>query len=336
MAKLLYLFMSGLLAQASSPELTALQKEYTQLHAIYSRSKAKYDALTAQLAQSRARAVHLPFACNGRLTTQNNTPVSTGNRTAQPTLYFTPYKGNRISLFRGGRWQHQSFTQASLSLGSGLSTDTNYDVFAYNTGSSVAIEFSAGWANDSTRTEALTKQDGVWVKGADPSRLYIGTIRTETATTTADAATARLVWNYYNRIPTLFYFTDLTNTWTYNGTAWRQSNSNVANAFPFVIGLPEALVRVRVHGVAGTAAALTWTSHGIGLDSTTINSAQLMGSAANPSLGTSSDAEYAVYPAAGFHQLYWLETTDGANTVTFWGDNGNTKVRTGMEGWLEG
>lgn len=54
--------------------------------------------------------------CNGRLTTETGVPVSTSDRTAQGTIYFTPYLGNRVALYNGSSWQVYSFAQLSYAV----------------------------------------------------------------------------------------------------------------------------------------------------------------------------------------------------------------------------
>jgi hypothetical protein len=140
-----------------------------------------------------------PFACQGRLTTQLGVPVSTADRTVQPTLYWTPYKGGWVSLYVGGAWTPQQFTEASIALPA--AANRNYDVFVYPSGATVALELSAAWTNDTTRATALGSQDGVPVKAGDATRLWVGIVRTLAAGQTEDSAARRFVCNYYQPVP---------------------------------------------------------------------------------------------------------------------------------------
>ena len=141
-----------------------------------------------------------------RLTTESGVPVSTSDRSSQSTLYLTPFKGNRIALYDGSAWQVRSSAEVSLAL-SGLTSGKNYDVFAYWTGSAVALELSAAWTSDSARADAVTRQDGVLVKSGTPTRRLVGTIRTTGTNTTADTGftggvgtgAKRFVWNLDNQ-----------------------------------------------------------------------------------------------------------------------------------------
>jgi hypothetical protein len=139
-----------------------------------------------------------PFACQGRLTTQSGVPVSMADRTAQATLYWTPYKGGWVSLYVGGTWTPQQFTEASIALPA--VANSNYDVFIYPSGATVALELSAPWTNDTTRATALGSQNGVPVKAGDPTRLWVGIVRTLAAGQTEDSKVRRFVANYYQRV----------------------------------------------------------------------------------------------------------------------------------------
>jgi hypothetical protein len=76
----------------------------------------------------------------GRLTTETGVPVSTSDRTAQGTLYFTPFTGKYIGLYNGvDTWTVRSFSEISVSLAA-FDPVTGYDVFAYDNSGSVALE----------------------------------------------------------------------------------------------------------------------------------------------------------------------------------------------------
>lgn len=81
--------------------------------------------------------------CNGRLTLESGTAVSTTDQTAKTTLYFTPFHGNRIGLKSGSSWDLYSFSEISLSL-SGYIKGAVYDIFAYLNSGTPALE-SLAW-----------------------------------------------------------------------------------------------------------------------------------------------------------------------------------------------
>lgn len=61
------------------------------------------------------RLLGLPGICDGRLTLTTATPVTTSDATST-TVYFTPYNGNKISLYDGTRWKLYTFTEISLTV----------------------------------------------------------------------------------------------------------------------------------------------------------------------------------------------------------------------------
>lgn len=69
-----------------------------------------------------------PLQC-GRLTLASGVPI-TVNDGPSSTVYFTPWRGNVVSIFDGTDWQPYAFSELSLAL-SGLTSGKNYDVFAY-------------------------------------------------------------------------------------------------------------------------------------------------------------------------------------------------------------
>ena len=73
----------------------------------------------------------------GRLTTESGVPVSTSDRTAQSTLYYTPYVHNIINLWDGAEWKPISFTEYTLALGT-LTASREYNVFAYASSGALA------------------------------------------------------------------------------------------------------------------------------------------------------------------------------------------------------
>jgi hypothetical protein len=268
-----------------------------------------------------------PGIFQGRVTLTSATPITTTDVTAATSVYVTPFRGNRISLYNStsGRWDEYSFSEITLSL-SGKAADTNYDVFVYISGGSVTGELVA-WSNATTRATALTTQSGVYVKNGATDRLYVGTIRT-TATIgqCEDSKTKRYVWNYYNRVRKNFYFIEATNSWTYATNTWRSLNNTTANRVEFVIGVAEELVNMslRISASGSVNGVVGW-----GLDSTSSPSG-LFPSMATNSLNVLS-AEYKEVVAVGYHYLQALENAQGA-TITFYGDVGVAYVQSGAYG----
>lgn len=253
--------------------------------------------------------------CQGRLTLESGVPISTSDQTAKATLYFTPFRGNAISLYVNGGWALRTFTEKSLSL-SGYTTGKPYDIFAYDNAGVVAIE-SLVWTNDTTRATALAYQDGIPVKSGDATRRYLGTIYTTATGQTEDSAAKRMVWNYWNRVERVMRKFDTTATWSYSTAAWRQARGDSSNQVEFVIGLSEDVVAVSLT-MSFVSASSGVPIVGVGLDSTTVVSA--FGTTATlQNINSNLTAFWRGFPGVGRHRLIWLEIEAGSVGATFYG-----------------
>ena len=274
--------------------------------------------------------------CNGRITLTSGVPVTTADVTAASTVYFTPYKGNQISLFDGvTTWNTLTFIETSIAVPGTVST--MYDLFAFNNAGTMALETQT-WTNDTTRAIVLVLQNGVYVKNGATTRRYLGSFRTTTINgQTEDSSTKRYIFNYYNRILRSMKVVEATPTWNYSVTAYRQVNANVANQLDCVIGVSEDIVTADVTGkvISSTAIARS-VAVGIGIDSSTVNSAQIQDCGPNVSSGLVAGcwANYKGLISAGRHTLVWLEKGGGVDTQTWEGTNGDTYIQTGILGTL--
>lgn len=275
-----------------------------------------------------------PAICGGRLTLETAVPVSTTDQTAKTTIYFTPYKGNRIALYTGSSWTQFAFSEISIALGT-LTSGKNYDVFAYNNAGSVALEFSAAWTTDTARADALTLLDGAYVKSSNNTRRYLGTFRTTATTTTEDSAAKRFVWNMYNRVQRKLLKQESTDSWTYSTAAFRQTNASAANQVEVVVGSAEDLMELEAGNIVTNSGATNRSVvTGIGISSTTVNSADIISPASCTvnAVGIPR-AKLSRIPSLGYSYYAWLEYGAGADTQTWRGDSGApTLNQTGIIG----
>lgn len=272
--------------------------------------------------------------CNGRLTTESGVPVSTADRTAQSTIYWTPFQGNRVALYDGTRWRLYSFSELSLAL-SGLTSGKNYDVFLYDNAGTLTLELSAAWTNDTTRADALALQDGVYVKSGATTRRYLGTLRTTATTTTEDSEAKRFLWNAYNRVQRdLAAPLETANTWTYTTATWRQANANTANKVEWVVGLQYEQVTVHVTAGAKNSNAFVDYAVGVGVDSTSADSSVHRTGVIGPTdTYNVRDAHWHGYAGIGYHYAAWLEQSGAVGTATWIGDGGSpTYYQSGIHG----
>lgn len=274
----------------------------------------------------------------GRLTTESGVPVSTSDRTAQSTLYYTPYAHDLIGLYDGTSWKLHPFSERSLAL-SGLTSGKNYDVFLYDNAGTLTLELSAAWTTDTTRADALATQDGVYVKSGATSRRYLGTIRTTGTTTTEDSGyltssgtPKRFVWNAYNRVARGVRRVDTTDTWSYSSSTYRQTNNSAANQIEVVCGL-SGLSHLRL--VNASSSGSSQMRIAIGQDSTTTPLA-VTNFYADGTTGASGMVCWNnLNPTLGYHYYAMLENSASGST-TFYGDVGiATTFQTGMTGTWE-
>lgn len=264
-----------------------------------------------------------PMIACGRLTLTSATPVTTANVTLATTVYFTPYKGNRIALFDGtSAWTLLSFNELSIAVPA--TVNTMYDVFAYNNAGAVALELLA-WTNDTTRATALVAQDGVYVRSGATTRRYLGSFRTvATSGRTEDSRANRYVWNYYNRVLRLMQVFDPAASWTYSTATLRQANANTANQLNFIIGVAEDVVNATVRSeISSSTATMRYPFLAIGLDSVTTRSSDGLQGGASVSNTLYADiiASYSGVPAAGRRYLSWLEGGAGIDTQTWYANS---------------
>lgn len=277
----------------------------------------------------------------GRLTLTSGTPVTTADVTAAATLYFALYKGDRIALYdtTSTNWKFWTFTERSLSL-AGYTADKNYDIWLYNNAGTLTLD-STIWTDDSTRATALTTQNGVYVKTADASRRYLGTIRiTAAGAQCEDSVTKRFVWNYNNRVSRRLYLSVSGVDYDYGTQTWRSVNADTANRFGVVVGVSEdaqsfyGMMRC-LPDAAGSAAAgmhIAW-----GLDSTTTpvtgcNQAMMLGNS-GINIQNTLTTHYVSPLVAGYHFLQFLEKaalTANAKAIVSAADN------TQMQGTIYG
>lgn len=278
-----------------------------------------------------------PFACEGRLTLTSGTPVTTTDVPGATTVYFTPYKGNRIALYDGAAvWTVYAFTEKSVALGT-LTNDLPYDVFIYDNAGTPALEILA-WSSKTARATALTTQDGVLVKTGATTRRYLGTFHTTAATTTEDSAAKRLLWNYYNRVRRSLLAVDTTNTWNYTTATFRQANGSTANQVAVIVGVAESAIDLRLLANAFNTATGVNFAVAIGEDSTSTPSTtglMQIGTTYVIGFGVGAEAQLTKIPAAGYHFYAWLEFSVAAGTTTWQGDGGVTYQQNGLTGSIE-
>jgi hypothetical protein len=264
---------------------------------------------------------------SGRLTLQSGVPISTTDQTSKSILYFTPYNGDKISLYNGSSWATYTFTERSVTLGT-LTNNTNYDVFIYNNSGTLVLELTA-WLNDTTRNTSITMTNGVYLKTGALTRRYLGTIRTTSTTTTEDSASKRFVWNYNNRINCRMFKQYAASSWTYaTANTYRYLGNNSANSLAFVNGIMEDNIFVMASAVSSGSGIQRELA--IGFDSEWSTSSAGNGTSEYQATGVQAEASNESYqsfanriPGLGYHVAYALELQNSTTTVTYYGGTGS-------------
>lgn len=269
--------------------------------------------------------------CDARLTLTSGTPVTTADVTGATNIYVAPYKGNRIALYDGSaNWNVRSFTEITIALGT-LTSGLPYDIFVYDNAGTVTARSPVAWTNGTTRATALTTQNGVLVKTGATTDRYLGTFYTTATTTTEDSLAKRYLWNYYNRVLRPMRVIETTNSWTYTTAAFRAMNNSTANSLQTVIGWSEDAFNAKVIATCAPSTGNPYRVVGIGVGSTTVNSAQLLAGVITGGK-EHAIAQYNAIPAVGYQYYQALEYSEATGTVTWYGDDGGSIISSGIMG----
>jgi len=268
-----------------------------------------------------------------RLSLSQSVAVPTADIPSGSTLWLTSHTSNFFSLYDGATWQVKSTGSVAFTL-TGLTANKNYDVFVFENTASLALNLElVAWTSNTARATTLGTQDGILVKSDDLKRRYAGTVRTVSTTAVADRQSQRFVWNQYNRVEKSLKVTESANNWTYNTVAFRPSNNNIYNSFEYVAG-DSTLLSVRAQSIGGCSGGAAYAGTGIGIDSTTVNSADIFGQNVDTLNGVIS-SEYRGRPSAGYHRITWLECGGGVANMVWYGDATQpTLYQMGMLGYI--
>jgi hypothetical protein len=269
----------------------------------------------------------------GRLTLTSGTPVTTSDVAGATSVFYTPYDGDTIALYDGSKWLPIVFTETTLSL-SGLTANTNYDVWGRINSGALALDTTA-WTNDTTRATVIAQQNGIDVKSGDPTRRLLGTIRIRATGQTEDSVAHRFVSNRYNAEIGQMQALEPAPNWTYSVATFRQANANTANQLDMLLCTPR-MVAAEAMGACQSTAASATMAIGIGINSTSSDSSTTRQQAPTPVAGGNpgnAKANWAGYLPAGRSTLVWLEQCSFANggTMTMFGNPGPS-IQCGITG----
>jgi hypothetical protein len=198
-----------------------------------------------------------------------------------------------------------------------LPPNTNYDAYLSGVTGLPKLTWSAAWSNDTTPpTRAFL--NGVEVASGASTKRLIGSARTTSvAGQLEDSHTHGYLSNRFAPRPRFMYATDPAANWTYSTASYRQANANTANQFDYICCVPRS-IWAHAQSLVVNNTGVNNVNVGIGIDSTSGNSAQL-NQIANLS-GTTyvpTNSTYTGTPGIGRHYISWLEFGGGSNTQTW-------------------
>ncbi len=273
----------------------------------------------------------------GRLTLTTAVPVTTSDVTAATTIYYTPYRGNRIAVYTGSAWTIRTFSEMSITAAGGEFTVTSrvYDLFFdYNDGTPVLRAHP--WTNDTTRATALIMQDGVLVKTGDTQQRYIGSVYKNASDQFTDSVLLRHLWNKDNRVLRQVRATEDADSWAYATASYRQMNGDTANQIEVLVGLAEEAIDLTGAGLMTDASSgSTLAAVAIGEDSVTTRHTSCIGGGGSAPATASAEfvpltVRLTTIPAVGRH--YYAALEYGHTNATFYGDNGGAVILNGIAG----
>lgn len=332
-------------------------------------SSFKFTGLGAGSANGDSvRYEQLFAATGGSITEVSNFRITLQTGVAVPqfvinstTVYCTPYKGNKISIWNGTGWKQYFSAEFSLALDSNAAhtgyqqSGKNFDFFVEASTGVPRLCTSPAWTSDILRSNAIAQLNGIWTNNASivlrfgvnsgdtvtiPANqaLYLGTMRAVGDGLATDLNTLRYIWNMYNRVPRGMRVFEATDSWNYTTATWRQMNNAPTNQLAFVRGLDEDTAWAKTKCIASnsTAGVAQGARTGVGLDSLTAFAGESMTGWFVPSvvnLASELNAEYEGYPGLGYHYLAALEYAVASGTNTFYGDAGTPlQVQSGIVG----
>lgn len=268
----------------------------------------------------------------GRLTLTSGTPVTTSDVTGATSIYYSPLRHNKIELWSGTHWNLIDFSETTLAVGT-VTSGLPYDVFAYLSSGVLALEKLA-WTNGTTRATAITLQDGRYCKSGDKTRLYLGSFYSTSTSATEDSNAKRFLFNMYNRVGRKLKLVDTTNSWTYSTATWRAWDNSNANRVEVFLGVVDDLLDVSFNGLGSNSAGYSF-GFGLGLDSTSANSADTYTSGGSSGSIVYGQARYLDYASVGYHYFQALEMGGSSGTTTFYGDAGVAYLQAGLVGEMQ-
>ncbi len=282
----------------------------------------------------------------GRLTLASGTPVMNSTVNGSGTIYWTPYGGGMVPIWNGSAWNLLScgeitnFTQFLGSNGPAVvANNSTYDLFIWSNGGTCTLTRSPAWSNATTRTLALTSQNGIPVNASSITNgpganlgTYVGTIASNGSATIdwipggISTAARLMVFNYWNRVAIATAVTDAESFYTYTSSTIRQAGGQTYNQVQYVQAggasnqNEESAILTYTQGFTLAAASAANVRFGFGIDTTaSFNRAPFQVTSISTFGGTgvaTNSAVLGIGQVMGVRTVSANEQSDGTNANT--------------------
>lgn len=271
---------------------------------------------------------------NGFRLSGNSNPVPLDDGSDFPLGYVSeinlvPFVHGMISLWNGRHWQIlKSNTRIYYTLPASISTNPT-DVFAFISDSGqIQIELGNSWSTAIQRagSDSLARKDGVLVKAANPTRLYVGTICGNSSNQCVDTPRQRFIWNMYNQVDrSLFVDSNSSASWSYGSTTIRSRaglGATSTTMAEIVLGQTTPAQGEVTIDITSPPGSGVYVIPGVGIDSTSTFSTGSYAVASYPDFYTSGMAmsyyvrcNYAEVLPLGYHTINWNERASSTNII---------------------
>lgn len=299
-----------------------------------------------------------------RLTLETGVAYSSSDQAAKSTIFCTQVDYLSVQIYDGTNFTPRLMTgELTLTL-SGTAGNTAYDVYLIFDTGAVKLCWGPAWTTSTdgagnrgsgagtaqitnslggrwTNAVSMTCKNGAstFTVAANQGTL-VGGFKTATADQVSDTAATRMLWDLYRPISRTLIGINGASSYAYTSTTLRQCNAtSLGGGAPVQVtsfrGMAGWPINIRNLGQgASTNVAIQPINGGIGLNSTSANSAQIQLDNASDTTYNQFNAplysEYRGQPPLGSNTLYCLES--GNANVTFYGNNGGTVKSTGLIG----
>lgn len=295
------------------------------------------------------------YPAGGYLSPTSSLDIDSENSNTQTNavgkVYYIPKVGSTLAYYDSG-----SFSIASIPVGLNVTIASAgvYDIFAYWTGTALALEAVAWTSNTARATELAFHNKGLITKIGYTTHRYLGTVYAYDSSgniKVEDKLDKRHVFNMFNRRRAKFAISTVSSSWSLADNAitdW----ASISDPMNFVLGIKDQTVVIEAVGVYAYAGSDTGRAYILaelnGSDLTSVGTYEnlqltpasfIAGSAANLKTATMRLSYHSVGLNALVLREYFNSTigTPGTDSVTSYGTytDGLVTLRAGLVGYVE-